>query len=100
MNFAMPATANRLPATDTLWAAFVSRDPRWDGRFVTAVRTTGIYCRPTCTCRKPLRRNVRFFRSADAAARAGFRPCKRCRPELAGGASEADRRLASKALAL
>ncbi len=64
------------------------------------MRTTGIYCRPTCTCRKPLRRNVRFFRSPDAAARAGFRPCKRCRPELAGGASEADRRLASRALAL
>jgi methylphosphotriester-DNA--protein-cysteine methyltransferase len=100
MNTAMPATANRLPAPDTLWEAFVSRDPRWDGRFVTAVRTTGIYCRPTCTCRKPLRRNVRFFRSAEAAARAGFRPCKRCRPELAGGASEADRRLAARALAL
>ena len=83
-----------------MWAAFLARDPRWDGRFVAAVRTTGIFCRPTCTCRKPLRRNVRFFRSSAAAARAGFRPCKRCRPELAGGASEADRRLASRALAL
>jgi methylphosphotriester-DNA--protein-cysteine methyltransferase len=83
-----------------MWAAFLARDPRWDGRFVAAVRTTGIYCRPTCTCRKPLRRNVRFFRSPEAAARAGFRPCKRCRPELAGGASEADRRLATRALDL
>ena len=85
---------------DSMWAAFLSRDARWEGRFVAAVRTTGIYCRPTCTCRKPLRRNVRFYRTPEAAARAGFRPCKRCRPELAGGASEADRRLAGRALAL
>jgi len=83
-----------------MWAAFLARDRRWDGRFVTGVRTTGIFCRPSCTCRKPLRRNVRFFPSPDAAARAGFRPCKRCRPELAGGTSEADRRLAERALAL
>ena len=99
------STATRAVATaradpETMWAAFLSRDPRWEGRFVAAVSTTGIFCRPTCTCRKPLRRNVRFFRSPDAAARAGFRPCKRCRPELAGGASEADRRLAARALAL
>jgi methylphosphotriester-DNA--protein-cysteine methyltransferase len=83
-----------------MWAAFLARDPRWDGRFFAAVRTTGIYCRPTCTCRKPLRRNVRFFASPEDAARAGFRPCKRCRPELVGGAREADRRLATRALAL
>ena len=83
-----------------MWAAFLARDRRWDGHFVTGVRTTGIYCRPSCTCRKPLRKNVRFFRSGETAARAGFRPCKRCRPELAGGASEADRRLAERALAL
>jgi methylphosphotriester-DNA--protein-cysteine methyltransferase len=83
-----------------MWAAFLARDRRWDGHFVTAVRTTGIFCRPSCTCRKPLRKNVRFFRSGDAAARAGFRPCKRCRPELAGGTNEADRRLAERALAL
>ncbi len=83
-----------------MWAAFLARDRRWDGRFVAAVRTTGVYCRPSCTCRRPLRRNVRFFASADLAARAGFRPCKRCRPELAGGAPEADRRVAARALAL
>lgn len=88
------------PNADAMWAAFVASDPRWDGRFVTAVRTTGIFCRPTCTCRKPLRRNVRFFASPDEATRAGFRPCKRCRPELAGGANEADRRLAERAQAL
>jgi len=84
----------------TLWAAFLARDARWDGRFVAAVRTTGIFCRPTCTCRKPLRRNVRFFRTPAAAERAGYRPCKRCRPELGGGAGEADRRLAGRAMAL
>ena len=90
----------RSATTDIMWSAFVSRDARWDGRFVTAVRTTGIFCRPSCTCRKPLRRNVRFYRSPEAAARAGFRPCKRCRPELAGGGREADRRLAARAVAL
>jgi len=88
------------PSPSVLWAAFLARDARWDGRFVTAVRTTGIFCRPSCTCRKPLRKNVRFFPSPEAAARAGFRPCKRCRPELAGGASEADRRLAERAQTL
>jgi methylphosphotriester-DNA--protein-cysteine methyltransferase len=85
---------------EAMWAAFLARDPRWDGRFVAAVRTTGVFCRPTCTCRKPLRRNVRFYASPDAATRDGFRPCKRCRPELVGGANEADRRLAARALAL
>ena len=100
MSTATPAGTSAHPGPNTMWAAFLARDPRWDGRFVAAVRTTGVFCRPTCTCRKPLRRNVRFFRSPDAAARAGYRPCKRCRPELAGGASEADRRLAARALAL
>jgi len=88
------------PDAETMWGAFLARDPRWDGRFVAAVRTTGIFCRPSCTCRRPLRRNVRFYRDPDTALRAGFRPCKRCRPELAGGAAEADRRLAARALAL
>ena len=83
-----------------MWAAFLARDQRWDGRFVAAVRTTGIFCRPSCTCRRPLRRNVRFFAGPAEAVSAGFRPCKRCRPELAGGAREADRRLAGRALAL
>ncbi len=96
-----PAHVNTRHADpDAMWAAFLARDARWDGRFVAAVRTTGIFCRPTCTCRKPLRRNVRFYASPDDATRDGFRPCKRCRPELAGGASEADRRLAARALAL
>jgi AraC family transcriptional regulator, regulatory protein of adaptative response / methylated-DNA-[protein]-cysteine methyltransferase len=98
MNVAM--SSSTASSTDAMWTAFIARDPRWDGRFVAAVRTTGIFCRPTCTCRKPLRRNVRFFASAEAAELAGFRPCKRCRPELAGGASEEDRRLAARALTL
>jgi methylphosphotriester-DNA--protein-cysteine methyltransferase len=88
------------PDAEMMWSAFLARDPRWDGRFVAAIRTTGVFCRPSCTCRRPLRRNVRFYRDPDAAMRAGFRPCKRCRPELAGGAAEADRRLAARALAL
>ncbi len=82
-----------------MWSAFHRGDRRYDGRFVTAVRTTGIFCRPSCTCRKPLRENVRFYASPAHAARAGFRPCKRCRPELRGGPAEADRAMAEAALA-
>jgi AraC family transcriptional regulator of adaptative response/methylated-DNA-[protein]-cysteine methyltransferase len=84
---------------DTMWTAFDRRDRRYDGRFVTAVRTTGIFCRPSCTCRRPLRRNVLFYPSPEHAARAGYRPCKRCRPELEGGPAGADRALAQAALA-
>ncbi|MBI3843934.1 MAG: bifunctional DNA-binding transcriptional regulator/O6-methylguanine-DNA methyltransferase Ada [Planctomycetes bacterium] len=62
------------------WAAVVARDARFDGRFVTAVKTTGIYCRPSCTARRPLRANVSFYASPDAAERAGFRACLRCKP--------------------
>jgi methylphosphotriester-DNA--protein-cysteine methyltransferase len=83
----------------TMWSAFHRRDPRYDGRFVTAVRTTGIFCRPSCTCRKPRRENVLFYRSPAHAARAGYRPCKRCRPELRGGPAEADRAMVENALA-
>ena len=84
---------------DAMWTAFRRGDPHYDGRFVTAVRTTGIFCRPSCTCRKPRRENVLFYRSPNQAARAGFRPCKRCRPELRGGPAEADRAMAAKAIA-
>lgn len=59
------------------------RDARFDGRFFTAVRTTGIYCRPICPARTPLSKNVTFFPTAAAAQEAGFRPCLRCRPETA-----------------
>ena len=63
--------------------ARVRRDPAYDGRFFTGVRTTGIYCRPVCPVRPARSENVRFFASAAAAEVAGFRPCLRCRPETA-----------------
>jgi len=61
--------------------ALSSRDPAFEGVFLYAVTTTGVYCRPTCKSRRPLERNVRFFADAAAARSAGFRPCKRCRPD-------------------
>jgi len=95
------ANASRGPALsrEEMWAAFARSDRRYDGRFVGAVRSTGIFCRPSCTCRKPRPERVVFFPTPHAAARAGFRACKRCRPELAGGPAEAERRLAERALA-
>jgi len=78
-----------MPLDDpTCYRAMESRDARFDGRFFAAVRTTGIYCRPICPARKPLRRNVAFFPSAAAAERAGFRPCLRCRPDAAPGSAD------------
>lgn len=62
------------------WAAVVARDAAHDGSFVFAVRTTGIYCRPSCPSRRPLRDNVRFFSAPAEAEAAGFRACRRCRP--------------------
>jgi AraC family transcriptional regulator of adaptative response / DNA-3-methyladenine glycosylase II len=67
------------------YRALAARDGRFDGRFFVGVRTTGIYCRPVCPARTPLLRNVAFYPSAAAAAEAGFRPCRRCRPETAPG---------------
>jgi AraC family transcriptional regulator, regulatory protein of adaptative response / methylated-DNA-[protein]-cysteine methyltransferase len=64
------------------WQAVVGRDPRADGVFLYAVTTTGVYCRPTCSSRRPQPQNVRFFDHSDAAESAGFRPCKRCQPRL------------------
>lgn len=66
-----------------------ARDPRFDGVFFVAITTTRVYCRPTCPSRLAYDRHRRFFDSAAAAERAGFRPCLRCRPELAPGASRA-----------
>jgi AraC family transcriptional regulator of adaptative response/methylated-DNA-[protein]-cysteine methyltransferase len=62
------------------WAAVVARDATSDGRFVYSVETTGVYCRPSCPARRPNPANVRFHATAEAAERAGFRPCKRCKP--------------------
>jgi AraC family transcriptional regulator, regulatory protein of adaptative response / methylated-DNA-[protein]-cysteine methyltransferase len=66
---------------DTAWDAVLRRDRTYDGRFITGVLTTGIYCRPSCAARHPARRNVRFFGDAVAAERAGLRACKRCLPD-------------------
>lgn len=67
---------------DIFYRAVESRDYRFDGRFYTGVKTTGIYCRPVCPAR-PLRKNIEFFKTAHAAEKAGYRPCLRCRPEVA-----------------
>ena len=91
-----------LPDADTCYRAVSSRDPRFDGWFFTAVRTTGIYCRPSCPALTPRRRNVNFYPSAAAAQRAGYRACKRCRPDASPGSPEWDVRgdLAGRALRL
>jgi AraC family transcriptional regulator of adaptative response / DNA-3-methyladenine glycosylase II len=65
--------------------ALCTRDARFDGRIFTAVKTTGIYCRPVCPAKTPRSENVVFYASAAAAQEAGFRPCLRCRPETAPG---------------
>jgi AraC family transcriptional regulator of adaptative response/methylated-DNA-[protein]-cysteine methyltransferase len=66
---------------DEAWRAVLARDRSCDGRFVTGVMTTGIYCRPSCAARHPRRDNVRFFADGEAARAAGLRPCKRCLPD-------------------
>lgn len=66
---------------DDRWAAVVRRDQNADGVFYYSVRTTGVYCRPSCGARLPRRENVHFHSSCEDAVRAGFRPCKRCRPD-------------------
>lgn len=73
---------------DRCYRAVQSRDARFDGWFVTAVLTTGIYCRPSCPVRLPLARNVRFLPSPAAAQRAGYRACKRCRPDASPGSPQ------------
>src|SRR5437870_1655817 len=87
---------------DTCYRAVRSRDARFDGRFFTAVKTTGVYCRPICPARTPRRENIAFYRSAAAAQEAGFRPCLRCRPETAPdlGAWRGTSNTVSRALAL
>ena len=84
---------------DHCYQALLSRDRRFDGLFFTAVTTTGIYCRPVCPARMPRRERCRFFAHAALAEREGFRPCLRCRPELAPGHTpiESGNRLASQA---
>lgn len=73
-------TTTSLPPAPELFRAFDRKDPSYDGLFLTAVKTTGIFCRPTCPARKPKRQNVEFFGTAREALVAGYRPCQRCRP--------------------
>ena len=72
-----------MPPLQVCRQARLSRDVRFDGRFFVAVLSTGIYCRPICPARAPREANVRYFPSAGAAQEAGYRPCRRCRPEAA-----------------
>ena len=77
---------------DVCYQALTARDARFDGQFFVAVVTTGVYCRPVCPARVPRRDNCRFFPSAAAAEAGGYRPCLRCRPELAPGHASVDAR--------
>ena len=74
---------------DAAWAAFERRDRSWDGRVIGAVRTTGIYCKPSCPARRPKRENVEFFLDGESARAAGYRPCLRCKPDEVGRDREA-----------
>src|SRR6478672_3708341 len=73
-----------------LYNALTARDPRFDGLFFVGVNSTGIYCRPICPVKTPKEINCRFYNSAQQAEQAGFRPCLRCRPELAPGNAPVD----------
>src|SRR5512142_2930779 len=86
----------------TCYRALTARDVRCDGRFFVAVASTRIYCRPVCTVKPPKRENCRFYPSAAAAESEGYRPCLRCRPELAPGNASVDAtsRLAQAAASL
>jgi len=86
--------------SDACYLALKAHDARFDGSFFTAVTTTGIYCRPVCRVKTPRRENCRFFRHAAQAEAAGFRPCLRCRPELAPRAASWTTQDASRILAL
>ncbi|MEM7453028.1 MAG: methylated-DNA--[protein]-cysteine S-methyltransferase [Planctomycetota bacterium] len=78
-----------LPPFEEMYLALCDRDPEYEGVFFVGVKTTGIFCRPTCPARKPKRENIDFYPNASEALSAGFRPCKRCRPmEVAGTTPE------------
>ncbi len=76
--------------SNAAYHALATRDPRFDGIFYVGVTSTGIYCRPICPVKTPLHKNCRFFETAGQAEKDGFRPCLRCRPELAPGAAPVD----------
>src|SRR5437899_10783811 len=76
--------------TGSLYKALIARDRRFDGLFFVGVSSTGIYCRPVCPVKPPKEVNCRFYNTAQEAEQAGFRPCLRCRPELAPGNAPMD----------
>src|SRR2546430_11997618 len=82
--------ANAL-ADEAKWKAILSRDAHFDGVFVFAVRSTGIYCRPSCPAKRSSRDNIAFYEGPDDAERSGFRSCHRCNPRDASSLSEAGR---------
>ena len=71
-------------STDAAWQAFENRDRSWDGKVIGAVRTTGIYCKPSCPARRPKREHVTFYDTAEEARAAGYRACLRCKPDEVG----------------
>src|SRR5205807_9567347 len=73
-------TLELLPPSETMYRALVSRDTSFEGIFFAGVRTTGIFCRPTCSAKKPARENVDFFATPSDALHGGYRPCLRCKP--------------------
>ncbi len=85
----MHTQTRTMPHRGEMIEAFLARDGSYDGVFFTGVRTTGIFCRPTCPAKKPREENVDFFSSTRAALLAGFRPCKRCRPMEPSGSRPA-----------
>jgi len=85
---AVVSNVSRLDA-DTAWAAFMRRDRAWDGKIIGAVKTTGIYCKPSCPARRPNREHVEFFATGEEARAAGYRSCLRCKPDEVGRDGEA-----------
>src|SRR6478735_12495180 len=76
-----------LPPANTMYRALVNRDRSFEGIFYVGVRTTGIFCRPTCSAKKPARQNVDFFATSSEALHDGYRPCLRCKPMDPAGQS-------------
>lgn len=86
---AAPVASTSKLEPDTAWSAFMRRDRSWDGRVIGAVKTTGIYCKPSCPAKRPLRENVEFFECGEEARAAGYRACLRCKPDEVGRDREA-----------
>src|SRR5579862_4693985 len=93
MRMAQPkskTTKGSLARDEKSWEAVIARDSNFDGEFVFAVATTGVYCRPSCAARRPRRENVTFFSRPEQAEKAGFRECLRCRPRSMSGNPQSD----------